>query len=110
MISEGNGKTGTWLQCEHSTREVRRRRFSNGVVHYVHQCLTCGNQVGNALPKLLVLREGKTPPDWNDQLAEEWSQRCRQHFAAVQEERLAADEETLKFYNEYIKTPEWREK
>jgi 5-methylcytosine-specific restriction endonuclease McrA len=96
------------LTCEHGRKEVRRMTASNGVVHYVRQCLDCGHNCG-AVPKAPGLR-GRPPP-WDEALRQDWARKCREHFAGRQAAQASErDAAWWARYDEVMASPEWRER
>lgn len=97
------------LSCEHVRKEVRRLVASNGVAHYVRQCLDCGHNCG-AVPKLMALK-GARPMGFDENLRLDWQRKCREHFAEQQAAKAAGQgSEWWERYDAVMASPEWRDR
>jgi hypothetical protein len=98
--------------CEHRGQDLRRRKIAGGGIQLRMQCLVCGQSAGPAISqaglKLDTFRE------WDVELQEraEAQRRARAEQRASEALRLREDAsyELTAEYQEYLKTPEWREK
>lgn len=87
--------------------EVRWKKASNGVLHHVKQCLTCGRNLG-AVPKAW----GKAACEFDAALEERWNRQVRQQYerwrhqqAAV---RMEADSDWRRRYDAHLRSEKWR--
>lgn len=93
------------MGCKHAITEVRKMIFSNGVVHYVEQCLNCGDNCGarkkSEIPEETVLVE------FDKELRDRYRER------ELESRRLAWDagrDDRRREYEQYLSSPEWRHK
>lgn len=85
-------------QCEHPRTELRARTIRGGSVQHVHQCLDCGEPVGN--PQ----RQTGTAPAFDEVMRSTWEQRRTQ----MREQTKAQESERWWiFYRQYMSSPEW---
>lgn len=101
-------ETRAETSCVHERQELRRRIVANGAAHYVMQCLGCGTQV-RAVSKDSpeVLRLATFPPPFDTGLAGRyWDDR----FARARERWEEADAEWWSWYDDYLESPEWRDR
>lgn len=101
----------TW--CKHPATAIRWRVRTDGTGCWVRQCLTCGSQAGPQLSgksKEVLALTKKTPFD--TALQERYDERRKAHWQTQQEAERQADlqkrREWWAWYNEYLKSPEWR--
>lgn len=94
---EAEGHGARW-ECRHERAELRRWTLKNGAVHYVKQCLLCGEKVGSAVPHHLVRG---TVADFDAALRED-DQAAWDRFYEL---RRA---EFWRWYEQYLEGPEWR--
>lgn len=117
------------LECSHSLSAIRQRRRSNGVKHFVYQCLQCGEElraVGKKDPAILSLADIEA---FDEALRESWYQRRQEYWREQSEQRRntfeqererqfaeqkteadRANREWWERYTAYLKTPQWRSK
>lgn len=69
------------MDCEHPARQLVKRIYINGSIHYVRQCLTCGH-VTNAIPheQALIELNGQIAPAYDSGLRDEWYRIRRNEF------------------------------
>lgn len=87
-------------QCECKRTQLRARTIRGGSVQYVHQCLDCGEPVGN--PQ----RQVGTVPKFDEEMRRTWMERR----AEIRD--LARTEESRRWwahYHEYMGSQEWFE-
>lgn len=91
--------------CAHEQTELRRRTYSNGVQHYVRQCLRCGQMV-RAVKKTEALAEsGGQVPEFDERLRERWWAGYQAEWREQQQRRLV--EQRLR-HQAYLLGEEWR--
>ena len=110
----------TTCLCEDpKSLKIRRRKVAGGIEHYCWQCLKCGNRVGGAVKKTLVLRlsEGRHPKEFDEELLSRYEaerEQLRDEQAKKYQDRLEEirrDNEAFnQWYQSYLTTPRWREK
>lgn len=105
------------FQCEHEETLLVKSPHINS---YWHQCQRCGHKQKVAASKLTE-RERATCKEFDPNLEEEYREKSRQKGEALRAEQEAAyqryveaiDESNAKWwqwYNQYLKTPEWKAK
>lgn len=67
--------------CQHKIRQIVKRIYVNGSIHYVRQCLACGH-VTNAIPHEKALEElnGQIAPAYDADLRDEWYRSKRNEY------------------------------
>ncbi|TEA78656.1 HNH endonuclease [Allopusillimonas ginsengisoli] len=96
------------FDCEHENTIIRRRQIKNGAFQYTHQCLRCGEPVGNPIAKVKAeAMHGGPVPDWDVALQEDWEQRRQ---LSAQAASKAGEAEFWENYNAYLQSDEWKEK
>src|SRR6516162_1285457 len=77
--------------CPHARQETRRRTHKNGATHVAVQCLECGQQVGNPVPKSRWLGRLSPArlPAWDDTLTRQYFERRHQEWLRQYEEHRA---------------------
>ncbi len=101
----------TWeSQCNHTSTEVRCREVKGGSRQYRHQCLECGEAVGNSLPKA----DYPDAKPFDESFLEDVTRsRERLRWKILQDylERHSRRElDSQRFYDEYLASPEWKER
>lgn len=104
------------FDCSHvGTMEVRRRTIGNGTLTLWRQCSQCG-KAPNAVKKAgYTDEEVAALPEFDEDLGRRhWSARS-ERIRALTERRQAeyqarADAEWWAWYDNYLRSPEWREK
>lgn len=90
-----------------------RRTTRGGATVICFQCLQCGRQNGNPIPRVGVA-EWESLPEFDPAIAEAaWEKRMsesRQCFENAERERLLYQEERLRKYADYINSAEWSRK
>lgn len=86
-----------FIECTHARTEMRRRRFSNGSISFMRQCLECGSSVGLAVAQHRVTG---TVGEWDDGLRGKINQAKKVAFQKKREGARAA-------YWAYLQSPEW---
>lgn len=89
-------------ECQHGDTELRRRVIRGGSVQIVHQCLSCGEPVGNPVAHWKV--KGPTP-DFDSDLQKRVSQARVDEY---ERQRRNKEGEWWDTYNAYLASPEWR--
>lgn len=96
-------------QCQHPRTEFRRMKTANGVFQLRKQCLGCGELVGSAYKRDAVTDFDSLPPV--DEVARQrtrnqWQDRQALYQNGQEEEQAAF----WSYYNEHMRSPEWRKK
>ena len=99
--------------CNHNfSKELRIYSASNGAEHYRHQCLTCGEAVGQNVSKTSVQSEGLSLFD--QVLAEQYKASRAKERDAIHRKHIklqsAEDVRLSKKYKEYLASKEWAAK
>lgn len=99
-------------RCTHGRQEVRRRTYSNGVAHFVMQCMTCGSQV-RSMPKEEAMRLGGiVAAAFDDDLQEQWREKRAAYWREYRESRESAyreqQEQRRESYRLYLLSEKWR--
>lgn len=90
-------------ECAHEETEIRRRVVKGGMIQIVHQCLLCGDPVGQPISKNKVASD---LPFFDDEL----QQQARQTNAHDQEYfRKLVSKEFWAWYNAYLASAKWRD-
>lgn len=94
------------LACDHSSREIRRKKVASGAWWYWSQCLRCG---AIERVKTADVPRGLTPPLVDDNLRESFS---RRQIADIQRRQIEVDaakqQEWWSWYSDYLQSPQWR--
>lgn len=116
MIDYQGEKQEAWrifhekFQCDHEQSAVRKQTVRGGGIHYVRQCLRCGQRVSNAMSRevAIELAGGNEPPPFDSVLFEAWEKAKADHAAEISRrfDRSAFFEE----YSRYLAGPVWAEK
>jgi hypothetical protein len=94
--------------CCHPLEELRRRTFSNGTVHYVRQCLSCGRASNAIARRQLSEEQMQQAPDYDEQLAERYQAACLEERRRKLERRRAELEPWRSAeYRDYLQSPRW---
>lgn len=102
-------------ECKHLHTEMRLRTIAGGASTVQIQCTTCGKPTSGALKKTSLTSQALSAlPLFDDELltrgrsadTEKWTQR-RAEIALEQQGKSA---EWWARYNEYLRSPRWREK
>ena len=91
------------MNCEHENQHLCRRMASNGVEHFVMQCLTCGAHVRAVRKDSIDPEIAATLPEWSDAIRDK-------HDDQMRREREAFWNERREEYAEYLQSPEWRKR
>jgi 5-methylcytosine-specific restriction endonuclease McrA len=92
------------FRCSHDETGIRARTIAGGSVQFVHQCQRCGEPVGTAIAKASV--KG-TPPPFDRQRQEAWSERRKREREAVETRYANA---FWQDYAEYLASDLWGER
>lgn len=104
----------SYLTCDCSNTQIRRRTRANGVAAFVMQCIECGREiraVSQRSPEVLALADITA---FDEALRDAWEERRRAHYALQQ--RIRENEQHQKnaewwaWYDAYLLTPAWRVK
>ena len=94
--------------CEHEHKELRKRVYPSGAIHYVMQCQRCGARASNALRKA----KGVEPPAFDLELERRWKEAWEAERSAIwdaykrdETSRHAAYRDK---YHDYLASPEWK--
>lgn len=110
-----------YFDCRHPNTEIRWRIRRNGVGCWSVQCLHCGRelrQVAKSSPEVRLIAD-RVPfdEDLADQITAEFKRESEQRAAEWQAEQDAKKQsqqkdsvEWWKWYNGYLKTPQWQQK
>lgn len=98
--------------CKHETVRRAKKTASNGVITVWQQCAQCGDKVGKAIPKTTISDDDLAElPDWDPQIGKQYYQwRSELYQESMEVARMLAEEEWNRRYEEYLDTPEWKEK
>ena len=98
--------------CEHNNKEIRRFIMSNGLPMYKYQCLECGAKVGQPIKKEIAIKlTNGNIRNFDEKLYKIGENRIREYFTELNIERMEEkDEFTRWYYDEYLKSDEWRER
>lgn len=97
----------TSTQCPHGAYELRRRKYANGIVHFVYQCLWCGAS-GRSIKKEQALEAGGAgAPEFDDGLRDRYWEEAREQRSAEWE---AGRQQRRDEYQDYLRSPQWRRK
>ncbi len=93
------------MECEHDQQELRRRIASNGIEHYVMQCLRCGMHVRAVKKDTIPAGDQKYLPLWDNELASTYAtdQRATRH-----REQDVMWAERRYAYTSYLQSVTWR--
>lgn len=88
--------------CTHDNVGLRERAIAGGKTQFCHQCLRCGDRVGQAIAKT-----GQNPPPFDEVLREVWVSSYKRAYADIdkQYDRAFWDD-----YTEYLKSPAWEKR
>ncbi len=93
--------------CDHAETDIRRMTVSNGVQHWVRQCILCGHNCGGVkredVPGLLRIN----PVAFDEGLRQSWQD---QRTARLQQIRQEDQSHWWRQYNAYLESPEWKAK
>lgn len=94
-------------QCPHERQDLRRRIVSNGIEHFVMQCLICGSHV-RAVPKAEIGADQRDAmPLFDEGIRDRYwadiDQHRREHAEQVRASMRAE-------YAEYLRSPQWSRK
>jgi hypothetical protein len=101
------------FDCVDHVVSLRYLLLSNDVRQYRHQCIKCGEVVGKSSIKYSELseEEKRTAPKFDDRLLHDRrEERRRLCGAAFEAQRTERSIEWFAAHNEYLKTPEWKDK
>lgn len=104
--------TNQFQPCQHPSHEIRLRTLSNQSTAVHKQCLACGESLAGAISKSKFTPEQLAAlPPYNDTLRQEyWDKKSAERKAAVDEELKALKVFNQAEYEEYLRSPEWRDK
>lgn len=88
--------------CQGTEFALRRRTLKNTAVHFVYQCLSCGNAGSNAIPRDKI-RQPEKLAEWDESLTKKWEVMRRQ---MREEDRQAWFVE----HNAYLRSEAWKVK
>ncbi len=99
--------------CKHEKETLRIRVIRGGATQYVLQCDFCGN-ASNAISKNKAMKINENPSQFDKTIKVNFDAKRQQEIDAVFKEygtkKAANRAEFFIWYNEYLKTDEWRTK
>ena len=99
------------MVCEHETKELVRRVYSNGATHYGRCCMRCGSFES---VKKASIHSPDALPFYDESIQENWyAERKANSDARINEynEKKAQEQSAWwAWYNEYLKSDKWQRK
>ena len=96
--------------CDHENVELRERTHADGSVHYVEQCLRCGQQLRAYKRDSNNVAQAKLHggiSQFDEQIREDF---CARGFVERRTQREDEKAEWFAWYSEYLQSPEWQDK
>ena len=99
-------------ECTHANTETRKMSHCNQIKL---QCLDCGQSLGNAIKHAAIAPEVlasivEFDYEFRDSMTERRSEAFREMVKLQEQEVIAASTKRREYYQNYLMTPEWREK
>src|ERR1051325_3988770 len=99
-----------WL-CQHNHLSAPRVRQVRGGVQHRTQCFDCGRAVGSVIAKATALQQTDgQPAPFDEALFDAGQARADEEANARAEEREAERERWWAWYNDYLNSPQWRDR
>jgi 5-methylcytosine-specific restriction endonuclease McrA len=98
------------VECEHETSKLTFKINSLGVKMYVNQCCSCGEKTSSWLEKKTVKNIWDAVPFDNELLERSRNRRQAEWRSDYEREKTERSSDWWRKYNEYLKTPKWKEK
>lgn len=108
--SEVRAKVEARLRCDHPRKGPRKLIQRDGKPYFKIQCPDCGAALSTQLSHSLV-PDIENCPMWNEELSRQHQTRWSRAYDE-EKQRAIAERKALwsKTYDEYLQTPEWRER
>jgi 5-methylcytosine-specific restriction endonuclease McrA len=109
-MSDNREVPSLYQRCDHPRSQLRRQVRCNGFIRYVTQCLECGDSVKAVARAQLV--DVSRIPDFDKGIKvayrERVSRECEERRAQQDRVREEESRRWWAWYNEYLRSPEWR--
>lgn len=100
--------------CTHPEHVRCRRVVAKGYVHFVKQCLTCGDSLGSIAKNSVPESERDGLPEWNEEIRKAWDTEHTRQWRLYRERKDAEFESRrsdLRIQHaEYLDTPQWQDR
>jgi 5-methylcytosine-specific restriction endonuclease McrA len=97
-------------KCAHPVRAVRHRPCADGSDQFWDQCLDCGAAVGAPISRAAACAQGRKPEAFDELIRERGKRLQRKEQVESEEARKVFLIKWKIWYDEYLASPEWREK